>query len=153
MNGGNSTSTAWLGENKSNEFRLWGEKLFWVICMGNREERRQSAATWQQSGARVSSRLGFPAGVKQALCYIRSWWLLQGKATVCRTHPGLLSGVLLHFSKPLLLTSLLSKKSDMPLPGALFSKRKRDRIALTLSLSWNCSVLAGGLPRQIRRNH
>lgn len=145
MNEGNSTSTAWLGENKSNEFRLWGEKQFWVIRTGNREERRQSAATWQQPGARVSSGLGFPAGVKQALCYIRSRWLLQGKATVCGTHPGLLSGALLYFSKPLLLTSLLFKKSDMPLPGALFSKRKWT--ALSLSLSRDCSVLAGGLPR------
>lgn len=89
-----------------------GEKLFWGIRTGNREERRQSAATWQLSGARLSSGLGFPAGVKHALRYIRPWWLLQGTGTVCGTHPGLLSGVLVHFNKPLLLTCLFFLISD-----------------------------------------
>lgn len=100
--------------------------MFWGIHTGNREERRQSAATWQPSGARLSSGLGFPAGVKQAFCYIRPWWLLQGKATVCRTHPGLLSGVLVHFNKPLLSAYLFFFfKSDHALAlGSLLPRRK-----------------------------
>lgn len=77
----------------------------------------------------MSSGLGFPAGVKQALCYIRPWWLLQGKATDCGTHPGLLSGALVHFIKPLLLTCLPFNESVHGLAlGILLQKESETEI-------------------------
>lgn len=66
MNEGNSTATAWLGEKKSNEFRLWGKNLLWVsLSLGREKKGGSQAVTWQclEGGCRLD--IGFPAGVKR----------------------------------------------------------------------------------------
>lgn len=85
MNEGNSTSTAWLEEKKSLMDSGCEEKsapgLFFT---GKGEERRQSGCYLAVSGGRVRLDRGFPAGVKEALCYIRS----GSKVTLWRPHPS-----------------------------------------------------------------
>lgn len=66
MNEGNSTATAWLGEKKSNEFRLWGKNLLWVsLSLGREKKGGSQAVTWQclEGGCRLD--IEFPAGVKR----------------------------------------------------------------------------------------
>lgn len=75
-------------KNKSNEFRLWGKNLLWVcLSWGRKKKGGSQAVTWQclEAGCRLD--VGFPAGIKKALCYISPGWPCSvGKDTVWRPH-------------------------------------------------------------------
>lgn len=91
MNEGNSTSTAWSRGKKINlmnsgcEGKMCSESLF------HGEGRRKKAVKLLPSSVWSKIRLdvGFPAGVKEALCYISPGWPCSvGKGTVWRPLPS-----------------------------------------------------------------
>ena len=85
MNEGNSTSTAWSRGKKINlmnsgcEGKMCSESLF------HGEGRRKKAVKLLPSSVWSKIRLdvGFPAGVKEALCYISPGWPCSGRQRHC----------------------------------------------------------------------
>lgn len=127
--------------------------LPWVSFSGRGKKRGSQAATWQSSAGRVSSGLGFPAGVKQAPCYVSPAGSV-GKATVWRPHPRPALGALcllgsFRQTTPVYKTSFYLN----PCPSCEHNSSKWGRATTRSSFNRDFSVSASELNKWIMIYH